>query len=127
MNEFEIIMTTVAFFATIILFLGINLYKLKEITSPKKKRKKKKNIEIMEVKYLIYKFNLKEEKLLNKKIIILFAFLNSLIITTVFVAIILLPYGMVWKILLSFILLMGFIYSVYGIVGTILLKRGYDK
>lgn len=125
MSKFEIIMSVVAFVSSILFFLIVNLSKLKLINSSKKKRKKE--VRITEIKYLIYKFNLKEEKLLQKKFIILFSLVNSLIVTAVFMVLMIFPYGIIWQILFGFILLIGLIYSIYGIIGSILLKRGYCK
>ncbi|MBE6148420.1 MAG: hypothetical protein E7167_02875 [Firmicutes bacterium] len=101
---------------------------MKKITPSKsKKRKKKEAKEIVEVRYLIISHNLKKEKLLVPKMILLISILDALIITTVFLVVVHIPYGLLWQLLAGFVLLLGLIYSIYNILGRILVKKGFDE
>lgn len=101
---------------------------MKKITSSKSKKKKKKEAkEIVEVRYLMLCHNLKKEKILIPKMILLISILDALIITTVFLVVVHIPYGLVWQLLTGFVLLLGLIYSIYNILGRILVKKGFDK
>ena len=120
------------FIIAIVAFVSISVflyfYYMKKITPNKsKKRKKKEAKEIIEIKYLIICHELKKEKLLVPKIILLISSLDALIITSVFLVVVNIPYGIVWQLLTGFVLLMGLIYSVYNILGKILVKKGFNK
>ena len=93
----------------------------------KPKKRKTKNNDILEVRFLMIAYNLKKEKLLKKKILLIISILDAFIISSVFITIQLLPWATIWKLLLGFVLLMGLIYAIYNIFGRILVKRGYDK
>ena len=121
----DLIIASVSFVViTIVLFLW-NVKKLK----PKKsgKRKKKSAREVLEVNYLAVTHKLKKEKLLNKKFLLLISVIDSLIICSVFLVIMLIPYDTIWKLMAGFVLLLGLIYSIYAILGKILVMKGFDK
>ena len=123
----RIVVTVLAFI--IILFVSYVMYvnKMKKIQAGKKNKKKNTEIRIMEVQYLYYKHKIVKERLYTKKFALLFSFINSLIICATFLTIELLPWHFGFRMLLGFAMLLGFIYSIYGIIGTILVKRGYKN
>ena len=92
-----------------------------------KKKKKNKKYEIIEVKYLVLTYGLSKEKLLTPKIIFLTSIIDAFIIALVFLIVMLLPWKIYWQLLVGFVLLMGLIYSLYGILGKILVKKGYKE
>lgn len=101
-----------------LLFYIINVLKLKS-------RKKNKNI--MGIQYLLVKFNLKKELLLTKKMAFITSMLNALIIDIVFLVIVSLTWPNILKMVFGFVIMLGLIYSLYGILGTYLVKKGYKK
>jgi len=119
------IIAGIAFIIVFTVLYALNEYKLKAIK--KNKRKKGKEYTILELRFLALSNNLKMEKLLQKKFIVIISLINAFIITSVFLVIILLPWSIVWQLLLGFVLLLGLIYAFYGIMGAILKKKGYDK
>ena len=110
----NIILTILAFIFVFFFFYIRDLHRLKA---------KKKKVVITEVKYLMLRNNIKEEYLLNKKFLALTAFLNAFIIAVVFFLIELLDWHIIFKLMVGFVLTLGLIYSVYGILGNILEKR----
>jgi len=100
-------------------------HKLKGGNSKKKRKKDAK--EIMEIRYLVLTYKLKKEKLLTRKIILLISLIDAFIITGTFLIIILIPYPIIWQLMIGFVLLLGLIYAIYNIFGRILVKKGYDK
>lgn len=123
MNKENIIISLVAF---IILSIILYLWNMRKLYMLKKKHSKKK-VEIVEFKYLNVLYGLKREKLENKKIILLISITNSFIISSVFFIISLLPWAIIWQLLLGFVLIIGLIYAFYGILGKILVMKGFDK
>ncbi len=118
----------ISFIIIFIIDYLININKLNLLnnkSNKKKKRKKKKEDEFIEIKYLILK--LKKEKLLTKRIITIISLMNSFIISLVAFTIFLIPYKIMWQLLIGFVLLVGLIYSLYNILGKILIKKGYNK
>lgn len=90
----------------------------------KKKTKKKKETNILPVKYLEMQFGIKRENLLNKQMLLLLSYINSFIISLVYYVIMKLPFATIWKLAVAFILLFGLIYAIYEILGRILKKKG---
>ena len=128
MDRINLIIASVAFFVIFLFFYIFNLNKASIILKKKKKKKeRKKEAKIVEVSYLVAKFNLKKERLLTRKILMIISLLDAFIISNVFIVITVLPMKLIWQMLIGFVLLFGLIYSVFGIFGSILLKRGYDK
>ena len=114
----------------LIAFVVISAFLYLKYTSKlkiKPKKRKTKNNDILEVRFLMIAYNLKKEKLLKKKILLIISILDAFIISSVFITIQLLPWATIWKLLLGFVLLIGLIYAIYNIFGRILVKRGYDK
>ena len=92
----------------------------------KKKRKKKDN-ELMELSYLIVKFKLDKSKLPLNKLLVIISLINAFIISIVSVTVLLLDTYTIVRLLIGFVLLMGLIYSLYEILGRILERRGFSK
>lgn len=121
----NIIISVIAFFVILLVSYVFNLGRLSSIK--KNKKKKGKDYEILEFKYLSLSYNIKKQYLYNKKMILLISVLNAFIITIVFFTVIMIPWKVVWQLLIGFILLFGLIYGVYGVLGRILVMKGYDK
>ncbi len=89
--------------------------------------KNKKVKEITEVSYLVSKFKLDKKKLQVNKLMIAIAVINALIISLVSVSVMLIRINIVLQLLIGFVLLIGLIYSLYEILGRILVKEGFEK
>ncbi len=92
----------------------LNLIKNKGVTK-KGKRKKIKNIS--EVDYLSAKFKLDTKKLDMDKMIIIISIINAFIISIVSSVIMLMPFAIMWQMIIAFALLFGLIYALYEIYG----------
>ena len=93
----------------------------------KGKKKRKKEVEIMELSYLITKFKLDIKKMDLLYCIRWISFLDAFIIAFTCVIIFLLPWKIVWQLLAGFVLLFGLIYSLYELFGRHLVKKGWGK
>lgn len=82
-----------------------------------KKGKKKKVKSIGEIDYLVYKFKLDSKKINKERMIIWISIINSFIISIVSSIIMLMPFKLMWQMLIAFALLFGLIYSLYEIYG----------
>ncbi|MBR5662997.1 MAG: hypothetical protein IKX00_05100 [Bacilli bacterium] len=109
------------FVLALVIFLIDYLFVFKR----KIKNKKIKNDQIMEFGYLIYKFKLDKNKVLYKPMGLYCALINGFIISGVVTIISNIKLKMIWQLLIGFVLLFGFIYSVYEIYGRILVKKGW--
>lgn len=107
----------------------INKRKLKLINNKgiTKKGKKKKVKTIGEIDYLISKFKLNPQTLNKDKIIFWISIINSFIISIVSSIIMLMPFKIMWQMLIAFVLLFGLIYSLYEIYGRHLKKLEKKK
>lgn len=92
----------------------------------RKKVKKKKSQVIGEFSYLIHRFKLDTKKINYSSMAFWVSFLNALIVSFVSTFIMLIPLGMVWRLLIAFVLLFALIYALYEIYGRHL-KRKYQK
>ncbi len=92
-----------------------------------KKGKKKKVKSIGEIDYLVAKFQLKENKLNKENVIIWISLINSFIISIVSSVIMLMPFKIMWQMLIAFVLLFGLIYALYEIYGRYLKKMEVNK
>ena len=102
----------------------LTLIKNKGIT---KKGKKKKIKNISEVDYLTAKFKLKENNLNLDSIIMVISLINAFIISLVSSIVMLLPFAIMWQLIIAFALLFGLIYSLYEIYGRHLKHKGEGK
>lgn len=123
--KITLIITAVAFIIVCLFLFLLNVNKINKIKKGKKKRNKK-EIFLIEAQYLNYKYKIKKDRLYTNKFAFLFAFINAFIISVTFAVIELIPWHFAFKMLIAFALLLGFIYSIYGIMGNILVKRGYQ-
>lgn len=98
--------------------------KLNQINSKdkNKKLKKKKTKSIEEIDYLVIKFKLNEKKLNKEKMIIWISIINSFIIASVSGILMIVPFKLMWQMIIAFFLLFGLIYSLYEIYGRHLKK-----
>ena len=114
--------------AFIIIFLVLFVFNVSKLSRIKKGKKKRNNKEVflIEAQYLFFKYKIRKERLYTLGYAALFAFINSFIISATFWAIELIPWHFAFRMLIGFVMLMGFIYSIYGIMGNILVKRGYQ-
>lgn len=118
----------IAVIAFVVISLFLYIFYLRKISPNKSKKKKKKEAkEIIEIRYLMVSFKLKKEKLLTKKIIALISIVDAFIITTVYLVVVHIPYAIIWQLMTGFVLLLGLIYSIYSIIGSILVKKGYKE
>ncbi len=90
------------------------------------KIKRGKEKSIGEISYLIRKFHLDVRKLDYWKFIIPISLMNAFIISFVATAIMLLPFDMIWQLLIGFVFLFLLIYAIYEIYGRHLEKK-YGK
>lgn len=92
-----------------------------------KKGKKKKVKNISEIDYLVGKFKLNEKKLNKDRVIIWISLINSFIIASVSSVVMLMPFKIMWQLLIAFVLLFGLIYALYEIYGRYLKKLEVKK
>ncbi len=92
----------------------LTLIKNKGVT---KKGKKKKIKNISEIDYLSAKFKLKQKDLDRDKMIIIISLINAFIISIVSSVIMLMPFAIMWQMIIAFALLFGLIYALYEIYG----------
>lgn len=93
----------------------------------KKKTKKKKKRECLELNYVVTKFKLDKKKMPIKKCIIHFSLMNAFIIAITVVILDLLNTFIALQLIVGFILLFGLIYSCYELYGRICIKKGWEK
>ncbi len=91
-----------------------------------KKKKKKKN-DVTEILYLVSKFKLKKEDLINKKMFIIISLLNAFIISIVCTIIFLIDTPFYIRLIIGFVLLFALIYALYELLGRYLVKVGSDN
>ena len=92
----------------------LNLIKNKGVT---KKGKKKKIKNISEIDYLSTKFKLAKKKLDMDRMIFVISLINAFIISMVSSVVMLMPFAIMWQLIVAFALLFGLIYSLYEIYG----------
>jgi hypothetical protein len=104
----------------VILFL---IYALRTLI--KTRRKTLKNMG--EITYLINRFKLDEKKLNYKSLAYIVSFINSFIISLSSSLISAINLYYIWQLMIGFVLLISLIYSLYGILGVILKRKGMSK
>jgi len=109
----------------LLLMLVIYLLDYNFIMKPKLKKKNKKNNEIMEISYLIYKFKLDKKKVLLKPTAMWCSLINGFIISVTVTVISNIKLHIAWQLLIGFALVFGLIYSIYEIYGRHLVKKGW--
>ena len=93
----------------------------------KKNKKKDKLRDILELNYIITKFNLDKKKMPIKKCLLHFTLINALIISLTVTILSMLDIFIGWKFLIGFILLFGLIYAIYELYGNMCIKKGWKK
>lgn len=88
-----------------------------------KKGKQKKVNSIGEMNYLVSKFKLNKKKLNEDSMILWISLINSFIISVVSSVLMLMPFKLMWLMLIAFVLLFCLIYSLYEIYGRHLKKK----
>lgn len=106
-------------------YFFITKRKLKIINNKGKGKngKKKKIKSIGELDYLVAKFKLNYKKINKERAIIWISLINSFIISIVSTIIILMPFKIIWQMLIAFVLLFSLIYALYEIYGRHLKKE----
>ncbi len=126
--KISIISGIVTFFVVFLVdYFAILLPKTKVISGKKTKKNKKKETTIMELEYLKNRFKLDLFKVDLDYCIKWFAFLNSFIISITSTIIMLIPWNMIFQLMIGFVLLMGLIYSLYELFGRHLVKKGWTR
>ena len=128
----ETIMSLIFFIIMFIIIYIVNYYfilkkKYNIINGKKKSKRKNKEIEIMELSYLITKFNLDKNKMDLLYCIRWIAFLDAFIISLTGTVIFLIPWKIVWQFLVGFVMVFGLIYALYELLGRHLVKKGWNK
>lgn len=113
-------------FSFVFIFLGrLTIYMISRLR--KKKMKKDHSGISVELKYLITKFNISKEKIDKTSFAALISFLDAIIISMTLIITTIITDNMVLEFVLGLILVIGFIYVVYEILGKILIKKGFSK
>lgn len=111
----------------IIVFL-VNYYLVFKFRYMRVEKKKNKKLEdFIGLSYLIPKFKLDVNKLNINYVFIMVSLFNAIIISFVFVVVSIIPWDIGFSLLLGFVLLFGLIYSLYELLGRILVKKGWSK
>ena len=93
----------------------------------KKKKKGRKKSELIEIAYLVGKFQIDIDKVKMNILLIVTSLINAFIIALVSVTILLIRINIFLQLIIGFILLLALIYSLYEILGRHLIKKGYVK
>ncbi len=88
-----------------------------------KKKRKKKNNELMELSYLINKFNLNRDTLNLKRLLFCISLINAFIISLVSVTVLAIDTYVILKFIIGFILLIALIYAIYELLGRFLERK----
>lgn len=120
-------------FTFLFCFIGrLTLYLISKM--PKKKKKAKKDGTViprngisMEMRYLSLKFKISLKRIDKKSFACLISMLDALIISSTISIVVLATDNIILEMILGLILVFLFIYLIYGILGKILVWKGYDK
>ena len=104
----------------IVFLLRLSAYKFS-------KRKKKNKGIMMEMQYLINRFNLDKNKIDNYSIASVMCFLDGLIVSLALFLSIKLSNNTAIEILIAFVLIFSLIILFNEMIGRVLKKKGYDK
>jgi len=88
-----------------------------------KKNKKNKEKYLFSVRYLMAKFKLSKELLIQNKMAFIYSLIDAFIITIVFMIIELINLPFYIQILIGFVLLFGLIYAMYELLGRYLERK----
>ncbi len=108
----------------VVIFLSVFIIYRINLKRKIKKGKIKENIEII---YLETKFKLKAKKIVYAQIITWIALINAFIIAFVSSFVALIPLNLIFQLLIGFVLLFALIYALYEIYGRHLKKKWETK
>ena len=94
-----------------------------QMNGKKKRKKNKKEKQLIEVEYLCKKFKLNKDKINYNSFMYVVPLFNSFIITTVTMILELIKIPYIFRLLIGFVLLTGLIYAIYEIYGKHLKKK----
>lgn len=109
----------------VLLFVIVVIFDYTVILLPKirvKRRRRKKEINIMEINYLSVKFGLDKDEIATNMNLFIIALINAFIISTVSYIVAFIEVFIVVQLLIGFVFLLALIYALYEIFGTKLLK-----
>lgn len=92
-----------------------------------KKNKKNKEKYLFSVRYLMAKFKLSKELLIQNKMAFIYSLIDAFIITIVFMIIELINLPFYIQILIGFVLLFGLIYAMYELLGRYLERKDNNE
>ena len=126
----DIILLVIIFFLlSLFWYFFIMMPKYKAIIgqedSKNDKKKKSVNKFILETAYLTKRFGIKNEKLINKKVLLTCSIINSFIIVIITAFGWFTPIVLILRFLIGFVIAFALIFLIYEIYGKILVKRGY--
>ena len=91
-----------------------------------RRRLKKGNIKNMgEISYVTLKYRLDSKKINLKYILNITAICNAFIIAFVCVVLAAIPLGIMWQLLIGFVLMIALVYAIYEILGRHFEKKGW--
>ena len=123
-----LILFAILFFIVFLVdYLFIKRKYYKKITGKNKSKKKNKDNELMELSYLVAKFNLDKSKLVLHSLLITISLINAFIISLVAIVVIIININIILQLLIGFVLLLALIYSIYELLGRYLVKKGFGK
>lgn len=115
--EKVLIISSICFMVLFIIFYLFNFIKLKSVV------KKSKDKYYFSVKYLMARFKLSKNTLVNRKMMIIYSLIDAFIVTLVFIIIELLPLPFYLQLIIGFTLLFALIYAIYEILGRYLKRK----
>lgn len=130
MNEYIITLiwgVGVFFIIFLVNFFWVFKKRYKSILKQKKKKRVKKLDDFVGFSYLVPKFKLDINKMDLNYMFFCISLLNAFIISFVFMIVYIIPWGLMFKMLLGFVLLFGLIYALYELLGRHLVKKGWQK
>ena len=125
MNEY--LLSIYIFIGLLIIVFLIDYFLINKKKGLTKKGKKKKIKSISEIDYLTMKFKLNKKNLNMDRMIIMISLINAFIISVVSSIVMLMPFAIMWQLIVAFALLFGLIYALYEIYGRHLKKEEEKK
>ncbi len=117
-------------------FLGRFIIFLLSKKNRKKKKSKKEDADFenlknsgisIEILYLGVKYKIPKEKINNRKFGAIISLLDALIIAGTLSIVVNLVKNIIIRMVLALVIFLILIYVIYGVLGKILVKKGYDK
>ncbi len=108
-------------------YFFILMPKCNVISGKKRKKTRKKEVTMMEMQYLQKKFKLDLFKVDLDYAIKWFAFINAFIISVTSTIIMMIPWNMLFQLMVGFVILLGLIYALYELLGRHFVKKGWQR